>query len=224
MQYAEVKDYDQAREEFQILLLRIKSENNIASNRQFADMVGVSHSYMNDLFKGKYIPKLEIFFKIMYAFSLDPVKEVQGLERFIKTNDVVFSELLLSKEEDYIASMQKEYAKFATNLNSSNLNDEKDKLPYTDKLVIKDNSMDVARIFKGSELLWNNSITDIYNGQIYVVKVGAKKIVRRIWKTGNSIILIPCSTDLSLEIIEFPLDEVEILGVPFSTIFDLQSK
>ena len=146
-----------------------------------------------------------------------------GLEWFIQPKGFKMSEdskdLLI--QYDYMIKTQTEYNKYLKDMERDNYKVVLPSEDFYEKLIVEDDSMDAYGIKKSLVVTYKKNSHDFVNGEIYVVKCKGRDIIRRIWKCGDKVILIPCSVKPEYPIEEFDKEKVEICGTIINVIYNL---
>lgn len=198
--------------------LKFEIKSKRYSYRKIADATGISYSYLSDVANGKYLPSVEIIYKVSNFIGSNIRELLNGLEYWIKPKGVNFDSMYLTDSDltVYYDLLEKEMA------NIERVNENEDELAKKNKSKIKlilksvvaeDNSMNLLGILKGSTLTIEGTIKIIESGKIYFFEYNGKSFVRRIYDSGDYYILIPYSTIEKYKIQKAHKEDIKLLGL-----------
>lgn len=186
--------------------------------RELSSKIGISTAHIEGVVNGRQLSSLEKLVKLAVAFNADPFELVENLQLHLKPLGFKIEKWDVNEREEYYKQLQA-----MIDYNIRDLDDDHkhgneyrfNNIPEKLFSIIDDNAMTMDGIPKGSKVYWKRSSDEIVNGKIYFVKFKGKNIVRRLWKVGNKVILVPSSFESGISIEETEVMYIEDRGLPY---------
>lgn len=210
----------------QILAVRLKKareERNVyLSNKKISKLTEISPSHIDGIMRGDSIPSLEKLFRIAVVLETDPLKVLDSLEAIIKPVGFSVDKWDAIEKREYYKQAQLILHEVQRDL-AENLSIEGGKTFRFESgsFTMEDNYMSSDGMPKGSKVYWYRDEDEPINGKIYLLVFGKEAYVRRIWKYGSKVLLIPSFIEDESLIMEREFDEIKIVGVPYKVEIDL---
>jgi transcriptional regulator with XRE-family HTH domain len=202
---------------------------------EIAQKINVSASSISDIFNGRYFPALTTVFKLASELNTEYVELLEGVEQYMCPKGLKLDKQSPDFINNYYKAIEKKYARYEEDRRiegdivirhevTKGINEltviSKDEL---NDLSIDDDFMAAIGIRKGMTVSYKIYEGDFKNGGIYVVYLHESnvKLIRRIWEYDDKLILIPCSADPNLPIVEHHKNKVEILGTVQRVNYDI---
>lgn len=203
--------------------------------KEVSDAIGMSAGYIQHVVGGKYTPSADTIIKLAVFLDIRIEKLVTGVERWVMPKGLKFNSGQLSAGEIdlYYYKMEEareEYLKANPDAaiekawGGSNRNEGSDSpdhdtkeekkprvtlVPIT-RYTINDNSMDLLGIRKDSGLdTIPSDVDNIIDGRIYRIYIGERIYYRKVVSVGDTLVLIPFSSDDRYTIVKLDKSEVK---------------
>jgi transcriptional regulator with XRE-family HTH domain len=220
--------------------------------KNVADTIGMSPGYIQHLVGGRYTPSADTIIKIAVFLDIGIQKLVDGVESWVVPKGLDFYSELLSESDinlyyNKMEEAKEQYLKENPDvaINERTVHNNKEDLTSYDhdakptekkpgfrlvrmtKYTINDNSLDLLGIPKSSVLdTVPADVDSIVDGKIYRIYTGDRIYYRKVVRVGDTLILIPFSSDYRYTIVKLDRSEVksidEVRYVGFS--IDLKIK
>lgn len=221
--------------------------------KKVADTIGMSPGYIQHLVGGRYTPSADSIIKIAAFLNIKIVKLVDGVENWVLPKGLNFhsDQFSITDLDFYYSKMEEareQYLKDNPDVPSNSgivISNIKENFASTDhdakatekkpgfrlvpmtKYTINDNSMDLLGIPKSSALdTIPADVDSIVDGKIYRIYTGDRIYYRKVVRVGDTLVLIPFSSDYRYTIVKLDRSEVksidEVRYVGFS--IDLKIK
>lgn len=191
--------------------------------RELSSKIGISSAHIEGVVNGRQLSSLEKLVKLAIAFNADPFELVDGLQLHIKPIGFKISNWDLDEREEYNKILQAMVDSSTRDLGEGHI----DGYTYYNHpddyvAIIDDNAMVMDGIPKGSRIYWSRSYKEIVNGKLYFIKFKGKNIVRRLWRVGEKVVLVPSIFKSGYKIEETDAFQVEERGVPYRVQVDFK--
>jgi transcriptional regulator with XRE-family HTH domain len=230
MKFAQVSNIDEARD---ILSDRLKEiiyygdTHSFDSAQRVSEATGISKSYISSIIHGKKTPSLEYIFMLAYTLNQSVLDIISGLELFIKPKGYNIKDKSDAERRNYYLAVENEWNRFMNKQRTVEAKESTDNgrgIKSSNEMVMLDKSMEAVGMPKGCIISYKSVDEEVINGGVYIIRYNNKTYPRRIWIEGDNVILIPCSTSLSFDIISVHREDmrsegIEIVGIPLGVAY-----
>lgn len=186
--------------------------------RELSSKIGISTAHIEGVVNGRQLSSLEKLVKLAVAFNADPFELVEGLQLHLKPLGFKIEKWDVNEREEYYKQLQAMIDDNIRDLDDDHQFGKENtfnNIPEKLFSIIDDNAMTMDGIPKGSKVYWKRSSDEIVNGKIYFVKFKGKNIVRRLWKVGTKVVLVPSIFKSGIGIEETEVMYIEDRGLPY---------
>ncbi|HCX03831.1 MAG TPA: hypothetical protein DHM42_05035 [Clostridiales bacterium] len=205
--------------------IKVAIKTSMKTYRDVAKNIDMSYSYISDVANGKYLPSIQTITKLCNYLEVEVSEIVGGYEYWIHPKGLNFDKKELSEQElesyysalsDVTSWLTPKNRKLIGKQNrDGGINNIVKVKESIQRAEINDNSMNLLGIYKDDVVTYNDKNIDapdsIENGKIYLVKIKSEHshILRKVFKSKDELILIPCSQSSNYQVVSIDFEEIE---------------